>query len=184
MGAMKQVSIESEELLRIVCERFPDVSAPESLECLNFMAHTGAMTASTKPPSWKHKYTSYEELVFTEGHLGTWKPRPDSIAKMPYKQCFMNALELAQAEGLRYVEGYASTILVVNHAWCEDDDGTVVDPTWDEMPERPFYMGIRMDPAKVAAWTVESGYWGVLASDWVRLSKGLPSVLDGTEHLR
>lgn len=47
------------------------------------------------------------------------------------KECFRNALMMAQERSLDYVEGYAlGHGIPVHHAWCLDADGKVVDPTW------------------------------------------------------
>lgn len=47
------------------------------------------------------------------------------------KMCYMNAAHLAAKDSsLTYCEGYATTIIPVLHAWCIDEQGRVVDPTW------------------------------------------------------
>ena len=46
------------------------------------------------------------------------------------KQCFMNATHLALNDpALTYVEGKVGLIIPIDHAWCIDADGMVVDPT-------------------------------------------------------
>lgn len=74
--------------------------------------------------------------------------------KGPLKECFGNALDLALAfpDELAYVEGVAlGDFLGVDHAWCVTEDGTVVDPTWDEPGSS--YWGVRI-PLALAVETV------------------------------
>lgn len=70
--------------------------------------------------------------------------RPSNVPKMRYKECFKNAFELSMQTGYTYVEGVACNLLPVHHAWCVDENGNVVDPTWDN-PERCHYFGIPFD---------------------------------------
>lgn len=76
---------------------------------------------------------------------------------MRAKQCFRNAQKYAAThKRVRYVEGYALSIMPVEHAWCIDQDEDVIDPTWgDEYAitgeARPpaDYFGIAFDTAFV-----------------------------------
>ena len=52
---------------------------------------------------------------------------------MPTGACFRNAFMLAVRHNLTYVEGFATHLIPVHHAWAVDTLGTVIDPTWDEM---------------------------------------------------
>ena len=61
-------------------------------------------------------------------------PLPGDYRRGTPTYCFANAGALAKKKlsRLTYVEGYATAIIPVLHAWCVDPDGGVVDPTWDD----------------------------------------------------
>ncbi|MEI6623515.1 MAG: hypothetical protein WCP28_16595 [Actinomycetes bacterium] len=70
---------------------------------------------------------------------------------MATKQCFENAYDLACDDPAQtYVEGLAClTTSVVVHAWCIDQGGLVVDPTWASLDGDPCarrYLGIAYAP--------------------------------------
>ena len=58
-----------------------------------------------------------------------WPPRPLSrdVKLRPERHCYHNAYSLALECRFTYVEGYAGHL---EHAWCVDRYGKVVDPTW------------------------------------------------------
>lgn len=69
------------------------------------------------------------------------------------RECFANALMVAMSEpDLRYVEGFATSIIPVEHAWVVDKHGAVYDPTWVmlDTPWTPDYFGVDV-PIIVAA---------------------------------
>lgn len=56
--------------------------------------------------------------------------------------CYANAQYLAsRRKGLRYAEGFATSVIPVEHAWCVDAEGRVIDPTWD-YEYQPDYFGV------------------------------------------
>jgi hypothetical protein len=73
-------------------------------------------------------------------------PQPRLIGEEFFEQgqCTVNAAEAADDNGLRYAEGYAQTPDQpgewIAHAWCVDDDGFVIDPTWTDTDERFVYI--------------------------------------------
>jgi len=70
--------------------------------------------------------------------------RPKGMRKGRAGSCFINALLLAMDEhfSYTYVEGYGcSEGHFVHHAWCINDNGEVLDRTWDK-PEECSYFGI------------------------------------------
>lgn len=113
-------------------------------------------------------FASYHRLVLETGEAHTAAPRPRGLRKGRDRNCFPNALHLAiQRDDLTYVEGYAYPFggIVVDHAWCVTEDGTVVDPTWRE-PDLAAYLGIRI-PTDIAGRIVSrQGVYGVLCNDW------------------
>lgn len=79
-----------------------------------------------------YHYICVEDFVLQNGEAFT----PDKL-KRPYKygklkECYGNAAKLALLyDNLTYVEGFGyRNILPVMHAWCVDENGLVVDPTW------------------------------------------------------
>lgn len=59
--------------------------------------------------------------------------------------CFGNSHRLAKRKRLIYVEGYAlktPSNIGIHHAWCTDESGIVIDPTWGQGIE---YFGIPLD---------------------------------------
>ena len=69
------------------------------------------------------------------------------------RQCYANALQIAMCEPeLAYVEGFATSIIPVEHAWVVNKQGTVFDPTWILLGEdwTPDYFGVEI-PLIVAA---------------------------------
>jgi hypothetical protein len=74
-----------------------------------------------------------------------WGPRifPAGVKKMKDKACFQNAYNLSQKKGYRYVEGMATSIIPCDHAWCVNDQGEVIDPTWG----KTFLSGKERGPA-------------------------------------
>ena len=63
---------------------------------------------------------------------------PADVQKGQVGRCFWRAFELAlqRPESFTYVEGYAfnGRHIPIHHAWCVDEGGNVVDPTWNVAP--------------------------------------------------
>lgn len=81
------------------------------------------------------------------------------------KECFRNAAQLAlEHPELTYVEGYGyleGLPLLIHHAWCEDEQGRVIDVTWS--PERGGqYIGVRVDAEELLEQMEALGVYGVL----------------------
>lgn len=77
---------------------------------------------------------------------GDWSPLPSRMRRRPVKQCFHNSLAIALRNTRRfaYMEGYASNLIPVEHAWCIDRvTGLVVDATWKEGTQ---YIGVAVKP--------------------------------------
>lgn len=76
---------------------------------------------------------------------------PKGVRRGPPQQCYANAYRLARRrpDVYTYVEGMAFRLIPVEHAWCVDREGRMVDPTWrplgasfDGADDRREYFGI------------------------------------------
>jgi len=102
-------------------------------------------------------FSCIEEYLLLRGRLWNredWR-KPFGFAMMTPKQCFDNAYWLASSRvGLRYVEGYATSVIPILHAWCVDGNDQVIDLTWREFShtnEVPSYFGAVFPLATVKA---------------------------------
>lgn len=82
-------------------------------------------------------------------HGTFYEPRvlPKRYRRGPIKACFYNSAMYAlnnMSKGVRYVEGYAASIIPVHHAWCIDKDGKLLELTWDT--PGTAYFGIEFKP--------------------------------------
>jgi hypothetical protein len=71
------------------------------------------------------------------------KRLPEGFQRGERNCCFANAFRLARARsGLSYVEGFGtlwgSDTSLHRHAWCVDDRGQVIDPTWGIVDPLPL----------------------------------------------
>jgi hypothetical protein len=86
-------------------------------------------------------------LILERGRF--WSPRdlPENVQAGRLGDCFRQARELAllRPECFTYVEGYAYSrvdfCVPVHHAWCVDEYGNVVDPTWSK-PSAGVFAGV------------------------------------------
>jgi hypothetical protein len=93
---------------------------------------------------------------------GRWWPvrdqaRPSGTRKLADGSCYANAYRRAAERGWRYVEGVAAAFegIVVPHAWCADEDGFVVETTWQAAG--CAYFGIELPLEAVASVRLETG---------------------------
>ena len=94
-------------------------------------------------------------------HSGGWEPNHG-----PAKQCYQNAYDAATTHsGWEYVEGFATSIIPMMHAWCVNEEGDAVEVTWDTPGDE--YRGIVMEIADVNLALVETGVWGVMPNDYL-----------------
>lgn len=82
------------------------------------------------------------------------------------KQCFANAGDMAlYSPHLTYCEGLAwrpnGIPIAIHHAWLVTDDGTVVDPTWQDCGDCE-YLGVTVDKETLRSRILETKMWGVL----------------------
>ncbi len=65
-------------------------------------------------------------------------------------RCFENAAQIASENpSLVYVQGFAWNVVPCEHAWCVDEQGRVVDPTWGHQTDwhqlRYFGVALRIE---------------------------------------
>lgn len=76
-------------------------------------------------------------LVIERGRFFTPQHRPKTYRKGKAKNCFGNSFRLATTTGLAYCEGFVLVDLGgictrIEHGWCADDEGRVVEVTLEE----------------------------------------------------
>ena len=81
---------------------------------------------------------------------------------MKLKSCFRNAGVLAtDKRNLNYCEGVARHAMThgtwVAHAWCVDNNGRLIDPTWE--PEGLAYFGVTVDAVDLGEVVLSTGEW-------------------------
>lgn len=106
---------------------------------------------------------SIEEFVLTNGRAYKAAERPTGIRQGVMRQCFKNATELHLKCSKRYsyCEGYALNIIPVLHAWCVDQDGNVVDPTWPDQQDCQYY-GVEIPRQYLVRTMIETEHYGIL----------------------
>lgn len=109
--------------------------------------------------------SAFNSAIRDHGAVFTSQPLPAEFERGPKKQCFMNAGRLAlERDDLFYCEGVAHSVIPVEHAWCIDREGRVIDPTWDE-PERCTYVGVAFKPDWFFDRIQKTGMWGVIGGE-------------------
>lgn len=137
-----------------------EVSAFETLSDLNGEVF--------RPPGYKYANTA--DIVADLGVEYVGRELPARFHRGPQGQCFANAARLAQnCPDLTYVEGFGSSLFPIHHAWCIDEDGAVIDTTWEDLEARR-YLGIPIPTDTLWSILEETGLFGVLGCGF------------GTEH--
>lgn len=90
--------------------------------------------------------------------------RPRGVGKGKMGLCYENAanLVLRRPSGeLHYCEGFAipKTMFPMEHAWCIDNEGRVIDPTWDDATD---YYGAIFQRQFVKSEMLRTEYYGIL----------------------
>jgi hypothetical protein len=105
------------------------------------------------------------KFIMNNGRSWTPQDKPCLYERGEPQQCFSNAFDLATRDfDLVYVEGYAYNIIPVSHAWVVDQDGNVIDTTWED-PANCIYFGIPFDTKYLIQSTFKTEYYGLL-DDW------------------
>ena len=114
------------------------------------------------PDGWIHPAA----YILEHGRAYTVTDKTFKGRQMKMKECYRNAtLKAMNDPRLTYVEGYASCGgIPIEHAWCADEDGNVVDPTVRPSERMPMsdYFGVPFDAETVAKTGLETGYFGIL----------------------
>ena len=112
-------------------------------------------------------------LVLELGRSFTPQPKPKGIKWGPKKRCYDNAYDLmTEHPTMTYCEGFVlleKVAIPVEHAWCIDEAGGVVDNT--VRASTVAYFGIPFDPTWVTDM-IESGAKSLV--DQLLLSKEIP----------
>ncbi len=124
------------------------------------------MIASLKVTTRKdYKFANLETLIFKHGITFELSRAGNKAEMGQMGDCFMNAGKLALDNlDYQYCEGYAYTPtcpIAVLHAWCVDQDNTVVDPTWSDA-KQCAYRGIIIPEQKLRQTLLSRKKWGVL----------------------
>lgn len=102
-------------------------------ELYTYLAMIQAMQQRQTCPA-RLVYRGISDFLIQHGRFWTPAPRPAGFARLTPARCFDNAFQTALAsEGaLRYVEGYATGMIAVHHAWVVWANGEVIEQTFAE----------------------------------------------------
>lgn len=160
--------------------------APEYRDLAQTMAIIGDMGATCYDTS-EFLHASFADAIFANAHAGLCAPRPADVEQGEMRQCYANALHLSLERGWLYCEGWAQSLMGLEHAWCIDDDGNVVDPTWDDTVGGA-YIGVPMAASFALQLAYENDRYGVFTNDYRRgyriLRHGFVTEVDPTTGLR
>lgn len=151
--------------------------APEGLDFFIQLFLVEEFTMGWSKSETGHAYRNYYELVRKHGKLRKQAlivPDNPIFESMQLGECYWNAYTAAVELGYQYVEGYAQTDLlnIVPHAWFEDEDGTIIDPTWANLDGLASdfeitYFGVKFSADFVIDRCNETAHCAVLGSDWM-----------------
>ena len=159
-------------------DRFRDVVAELEIpnkELVNgldtYLKAVDSISRSSHQGEWA--WATYQRMILVHGVAG-FKDKgpqlPDTYPVGDVGECFGNAAQLAWAHPeLTYVEGYAGSLVPVEHAWCITKAGKIIDNTWtgamfDERASA--YMGIQYTTKFLTELLTEQKIFGILSSDW------------------
>lgn len=127
----------------------PDANAPNCLQFLRQMSRVGVLVGDF-----------YQQL----GSAHSAGPVPPNVARGTPRRCYDNAGTMALEEGWAYCEGFAMQpgLFPMHHAWCLNDAGEVIDPTWPHSRGNEYF-GVALDEAFIVAQCERMGHWGIFA---------------------
>jgi len=104
-------------------------------------------------------------LLVAHGKVCTPQKLPRCYRRGTVRECYRNAYNLAMMHNeLQYVEGLALPDFMdipIDHAWCIDDNGMVVDNTWPTVGKE--YFGVPFDIKFVCNVIIDTGHFGAIA---------------------
>lgn len=123
--------------------------APNCVQYLGQMARLGALTG---------------DFYLQLGRAYKAGPVPAGIEPGTPRRCYDNSGNLALEQGWAYCEGFAMQpgLFPMHHAWCVNDAGEVIDPTWAHAQDNE-YLGVALDESFLVAHCERIGHWGVFA---------------------
>jgi hypothetical protein len=96
-----------------------------------------------------------------------FRSAPFTGTRMTPRKCFSNAAELCgEGPAAYYAEGYGwrnDLPIIIHHAWCVDEKGFVIDPTWND-PEDCQYFGFKMKRSELWRRLASQSHYGLLDS--------------------
>jgi len=106
---------------------------------------------------------AYNDFMLTHGHAYNFGPHTFKGPRQEANNCYGNALHTAMDKGLTYVEGKVLVHGVpIDHAWCVDADGFVVDPTIVYKGQVTEYFGVPFLTKYAARAVARNGIYGLL----------------------
>ena len=132
-------------------------------KCLQDFVNGMEINGMKKPNGFQ--YLCCQDFVLQNGtEFSSPEPFPNL---MEPKQCFCNAATLMLINEQRYVycEGYATSIIPVDHAWVLDTwTDEIVDPTWAEPGIE--YFGIAFNTQYVRRRLCKNEVYGLIDTYW------------------
>ena len=102
-------------------------------------------------------------LCLSHGVLRNSSPLPDEIVRSQAGHCYASAgrLAFARPKEYTYCEGWAqsSAGIPLQHAWCLDRRGNVVDPTW-AYHKGAQYLGVPIKVTALSNHLLKKRTWG------------------------
>lgn len=107
-----------------------------------------------------------ERFLVDHGDEYRGRQLPKTYRRGPDRMCFMTCANLAiHNRRVTYVEGFGAIKslgnLPMHHAWCLDEKGRVIEPTWQDWREIT-YVGIKIDTELLCSELLRTKNYGVL----------------------
>jgi len=152
-------------------------------ELLSYLQQIARLRA-TMPGVRALTYKGIEDFLLRHGSFYTPTALPQEVTRGIMKACYHNAFRLAaRRKSLRFVEGVAVGIIPVDHAWCVNARGEVIDPTWEDATSgeraKRAYFGVEINLTAVRRAIRDHESYSVLQSDWMRAKRARGCVLLG-----